>query len=174
MLDLFTAARLRCASATLLLLVSILTAGLALASCRRAKDASFIGTFHMGERVQAGPLIYTVLEAEWKTQLEGSGRMPANRFLFIRVSITNSSGSTVSAPAFILEGPDGKRYEEVTEGLGEVRDWLNILRTIAPAQTEQGYVIFDAPVSAYKLVMSDAGEVGNEKYAHVEIPVQLE
>jgi len=127
----------------------------------------------MGERVQAGPLIYTVLEAEWKPQLDG-GRAPVNRFLFIRVSITNSGGSQVSAPAFVLQAPDGKTYEEVTEGLGEVRNWLNILRTIAPAQTEQGYVIFDAPVGAYKLVVSDAGEIGQEKYAHVEIPVQLE
>jgi hypothetical protein len=174
MFPLFTAARLKCASAVLLLLAFVLSAAFTLSACRRGKDASLIGTFPMGEKVQAGPLIYTVMEAEWKAQLEGSGRMPANRFLFIRVSITNSSGSPVSAPAFTLQGPGGKTYEEVTEDLGEVRDWLNILRTIAPGKTEQGYVIFDAPVGAYKLVMSDAGEVGQEKYAHVEIPVQLD
>ena len=169
MFRLFTGERLRCASVALVLLASAATQ----TACQRGKDASFIGTFRMGERVQAGPLIYTVLEAEWKPQLDG-GRTPANRFLFIRVSITNSGGSQVSVPAFVLQAPDGKTYEEVTEGLGEVRGWLNILRTIAPAQTEQGYVIFDAPVGAYKLVMSDAGEIGQEKYAHVEIPVHLE
>lgn len=168
-----TTGRLRRAATILLLLASISTAGLT-SGCQRAKDPTLIGTFRMGERVQAGPLIYTVLEAEWKTQLEGSGRMPANRFLFIRVSITNSSGAAISAPAFTLLGAGGKTYEELTEGLDEVRNWLNILRTIAPAQTEQGYVIFDAPVGAYKMVLSDAGEVGNEKHAHVDIPVHLE
>jgi hypothetical protein len=92
----------------------------------------------MGERVQAGPLIYNVLEAEWKPQLESSGRAPKERFLFIKVSMTNSSGSSVSAPAFTLESSTGKTYEEVTEGLDGVTDWLGMLRTIAPAQTEQG------------------------------------
>jgi hypothetical protein len=159
-----------CASAKFLLLSIILT----LSACRGGKDASHIGTFRMGERVQAGPLIYTVLESEWKSQLDGNGRTPKNRFLFIRVSITNSSGANVSAPAFTLRGPGDTTYEEVTEGLDGVRNWLNILRTIAPAQTETGYVIFDAPVAAYKLVMSDAGEVGNEKYAQVDIPVELD
>jgi hypothetical protein len=128
----------------------------------------------MGERVQAGPIIYTVLQAEWKTQLDGNGRAPKNRFLFLRVSITNSGGSKVSAPAFTLRAADGKTYEEVTEGLEGVNNWLNIFRTVEPAQTETGYVIFDAPMAAYKLVMSDAGEIGQEKYAYVDIPVELE
>ena len=167
---LFTPARVKCAATTLLLLGAIV----ALAGCSRGKDASHIGTFRMGERVQAGPLIYTVLEAEWKPQLDGNGRAPKNRFLFLRVSITNSGGSSVSAPAFTLEAADGKTYEEVTEGLDGVNNWLNIFRTVEPAQTETGYVIFDAPVAAYKLVMSDAGEIGSEKYAHVEIPVELD
>ncbi len=147
---------------------------LALAGCSRGKDISHIGTFRMGERVQAGSLVYTVLEAQWKTELDGNSRAPKNRFLFLRVSITNSGGSKVSAPAFTLKATDGTIYEEVAEGLDGVNNWLNILRTVEPAHTETGWVIFDAPVAAYKLVMSDAGEVGSEKYAHVDIPVELE
>jgi hypothetical protein len=162
--------RVRCVSVFIILLGS----AVALAGCSRGKDVSNLGTFRMGEKVQTGQLIYTVLEAAWKNQLEGSGRAPANRFLFVRVSITNSGRSPVSASAFTLQGPEGKTYEEVTEGLQGVRDWLNILRTVAPAQTETGYVIFDAPVAAYKLVISDAGDVGSEKYAYVDIPVELE
>jgi hypothetical protein len=161
---------LRCAVSTILLLMAVI----APAGCSRAKDTSDIGTFRMGERVQAGSLIYTVLQAEWKTQLDGNGRAPKNRFLFLRVSITNGGGSKVSAQAFTLRAADGKTYEEVTEGLEGVHNWLNIFRTVEPAQTETGYVIFDAPVAAYKLVMSDAGEVGQEKYAYVDIPVELE
>jgi hypothetical protein len=163
-------ARLRCASATF----SVLAALLVLCGCSRGKDASHIGTFRMGERVQAGPLIYTVLEADWKTQLDGNGRAPKNRFLFLRVSITNSAKSKVSPPAFTLQGTDGKTFEEVTEGLEGVTNWLNIFRTVEPAQTQTGWVIFDAPVAAYKLVMSDAGEIGSEKHAYVDIPVELD
>ena len=161
---------LRTTCVTALLLGTLL----ALAGCSSGKDASHIGTFRMGERVQAGSLIYTVLEAQWKPQLDGNGRAPKNRFLFLRVSITNSGDSKLSVPAFTLKATDGTVYEEVAEGLEGVNNWLNILRTVEKAQTETGWVIFDAPVAAYKLIMSDAGEVGNEKYAQVDIPVELE
>lgn len=127
----------------------------------------------MGERVQAGPLVYNALEAEWKTELEG-GKTPQSRFLLVRVSITNGSGRQISVPSFTLEDAAGKSYPEVTEGVGSVRNWLGILRTVEPSQTEQGYAIFDAPMAAYKLVVSDAGDIGSEKYAHIEIPVHLE
>jgi hypothetical protein len=146
---------------------------LATAACNRGKDISHIGTFHMGEKVQAGPLVYTVLEAEWKPELE-SGRTPSHRFIFIKVSIANGSDSQATAPGFTLEGPGNKVYTEITEGLEGVSDWLGLFRTIQPAQTEQGYVIFDAPVGAYKLIMSDGGDVDNEKFAHVQIPAELE
>jgi hypothetical protein len=169
MLRLFNSSGPRYAS----LALPIITLLLAAPACNRAKDVSHIGTFHMGERVQAGPLIYTVLEAEWKPQLE-NGKTPANRFLFIKVAMTNSSGAQVVAPGFTLKGPGEKVYTEVTEGLEGVQNWLGLFRTVTPAQTEQGYVIFDAPVGAYKMVLSDGGEVGNEKYANVEIPAQLE
>ena len=167
---LFTPARVKCASLAILLLGTMIASS----GCSRGKDASHIGTFRMGERVQAGQLIYTVLESDWKTQLDGNGRAPQHRFLFLRVSITNSGGSKISAPAFTLQATDGKAYEEVAEGLEGVNNWLNILRTIEPSQTETGWVIFDAPVAAYKLVMSDGGDIGSEKHAYVDIPVDLD
>jgi len=143
-------------------------------ACRRAQDGSLIGTFQMGEKVHAGPLVYTVMEAEWKHQLGDGGRTPVHRFLFLRVDMKNNSSATISVPAFVLQAPNGNRYDEVTEGLEHVYNPLNMLRTVAAGQTDQGFVVFDAPVGAYKLVMSDAGEVGNERYAHVQIPVQLD
>ena len=152
----------------------ILGALLGLLGCSGGKDASLIGTYRMGERVQAGPFVYTVLEADWRTQLDGNGRTPKNRFLFVRASITNSAGAKMSAPAFTLQAADGKTYQEEAEGLEGVNNWLNILRTVEPAQTETGWVIFDAPVAAYKLVMSDGGDIGSERHAHVDIPVELD
>ena len=50
---------------------------------------------------------------------------------------------------------------------------MGLLRNVAASQTEQGWIVFDAPVAAYKLVLEE-GEVGEEKTAHVDIPVHLE
>ena len=49
----------------------------------------------MGERVQVGPLVYQVLESDWRSELGSGGRTPKDRYLFVKVSITNSSGSPV-------------------------------------------------------------------------------
>jgi hypothetical protein len=130
--------------------------------------------FKMGERVQAGKIIYNVLEAEWKTALTEAGRAPQNRFLFLRVSMTNSGGEPVNLPAFEILSDDGTRYPEITEGMEGVRNWLGLLRTVRPATTEQGVIVFDVPLAQHKLVLLDDAEVGEERYAHVEIPVQLE
>src|SRR5262245_17029876 len=90
------------------------TFGLALPSCSKSVDPT-LGTFRLGERVQIGPAIYNVLESEWKTALTEGGRAPQNRFLFIKISVTNSGGSTLSMPTFQLQGRDGTKYPEVTQ-----------------------------------------------------------
>jgi hypothetical protein len=144
-------------------------------SCRKGEtDNAFIGMFKMGERVQAGKIIYNVLEAEWKTALTEGGRAPQNRFLLLRISMTNSGGEPVNVPAFELLAEDGTKYPELTEGLDGVRNWLGLLRTVRPATTEQGVIVFDVPLASHKLILLDDSEVEKERYAHVEIPVQLE
>ncbi len=141
---------------------------------RKTPDTALIGTFHMGEKVQVGPMIYNVLESEWKPALTEGGRAPQHRFLFLKVSITNSGGSTVSAPAFELVAPSGERHQEVTQQMDGVERWLGLIRSIEPSGTEEGYVIFDAPIAAYKLVISDGADLTSDRYAQVNIPVQLE
>jgi len=141
--------------------------------CRKGRDASFIGTFPMGERVQVGPLVYQILDSSWRNELGSGGRTPKDRYLFVRMSITNSSGSPVSVPGLTIEG-GGKTFAEVSEDMDKVDNWFGLLRTIQPSQTEQGWIVFDAPMTAYKLNLSDGGEVGSEKSAHVDIPVSLE
>jgi hypothetical protein len=139
--------------------------------CNRGTDASSLGTFRMGERVQAGPLAYTVLEAGWRPDLQG--KAPQHRFLLVRLSITNTSGGTVPARPLELAGARGKHYTEVTENLENFSEWLGLIRNIQPSQTETGYVVFDAPVAAYKLVITETAEE-DEKQAYVDIPVELE
>ena len=146
---------------------------LAFSACRgKTRDASFIGTFRMGERVQIGPMVYQVLEADWRTELGSGGRTPKERYLFVRMSITNGDGSPATVSTFTLEN-GGKTYSEVTEDMDKVDSWLGLLRNVGGSQTEQGWIVFDVPMGAYKLVITH-GDVGEEKYAHVDIPVQLE
>lgn len=142
-----------------------------LTGCKDKRDPSFIGTFRMGEKVQAGDLIYSVLEANWRTEI--AGRAPENRFLFVNVSITNASKFSFSLPSFTLQAA-GKSYAEVTDNMDNVQNWLGLLRNLGPNQSERGWVVFDVPMGAYRLVVSDGGELGSERVAHVDIPVQLE
>jgi hypothetical protein len=131
--------------------------------------------YRMGERTTVGPLIYTVLEAEWRQQL-GDGpnpRMPKHRFLVLRLAINNSSNRDVSVPLLSLVDSSGKTYQEESESLGVI-DWLGLLRTIQASIPEEGRIIFDAPLAAYKLRVVDDGEVGQEQVAMIEIPLQLD
>jgi hypothetical protein len=168
MLLLSSAGQLRLPAAILMLVCAIFVNG-----CSKGHDASFLGTFRMGEKVQVGPLVYQVLQSDWRSELGSGGRTPRNRYMFLKLSITNTSGGTVSIPALTIEG-GGQTYGEVMEDMDKVDNWFGLLRNIGGSQTEQGWIVFDAPMMAYKLIVTDAGEIGHEKYAHVDVPVQLE
>jgi hypothetical protein len=130
--------------------------------------------YQMGDKVPAGPLTYTVVEKVWRSQL-GEGfqvHMPENRFLLITVAATNSGTAEVSVPLLQLEGPDGKVYREVESGEG-VEDWFGLLRTLAPAQTQQGRILFDVPLSTYRLRLSD-GDSASTHFTYVQIPLQID
>lgn len=98
--------------------------------------------------------------------------MPQNRFLLITISATNSGGSEVSVPLLQLEAPDGKVYREIENGEG-VDNWFGILRTLEPAQTQQGRILFDVPLSSYRLRLSDGDSVSGH-YSYVQIPLQID
>lgn len=129
----------------------------------------------MGEKVALGPLTYTVIQTSWKNQL-GEGfkvRTPQHRFLLVNIAVTNGGGKEVALPLFKLEDDHGMFITELdnTEG---VPDSIGILRSVTPAQTLQGSLLFDVPLSAYKLQLTDGGEPGTEKIASVAIPLVLD
>jgi hypothetical protein len=130
--------------------------------------------FQMGENVSAGPLTYNVVEKVWRSQLGEMFqiRVPQHRFLVVTISATNGGGSEVSVPFLQLEGPNGQIYKELEDGAG-VDNWFGILRTIAPAQTQQGRILFDVPLSSYKLRLSD-GDAVSGRYSYVHLPLQID
>jgi hypothetical protein len=142
--------------------------------CSSGQPGADTRAYRMGEPVVVGPLIYNVIDTEWLSQLgEGaSPRVPQNRFLLIRLSVTNSGASSSAVPAMALMDARGQTHLELTDGEG-VSEWLGYLRTVNPAQTERGRVLFDVPAGAYRLRVTNDAEPGTEKVALIEIPLQL-
>lgn len=157
---------------TLLFGVLALLPLLATMGCRTSTQTE--RSYRMGELVIVGPLRYTIFDAEWKTQIgEGAdARVPKNRFLVVHLSVTNSGGSLLDVPALQLERPDGFSATELSDPNG-VSDWLGIIRKLKPADTLQGKVIFDVPLSAYRLRVSSTTDGIEEKSAIVDIPIQV-
>lgn len=158
---------------SLWLLLPLGGAILLLGGCQRQNSIQI--NYQMGERITDGPLVYNVVQTAWKTQLGDvlTTRTPQNRYLMIVLSATNGGGAEVSLPFFTLEGANGKEYKEVETGDG-VDNWFGLLRTLNPAETRQGNLVFDVPLTSYRLRLTDGGEPGAEKMVWVEIPLHLD
>jgi hypothetical protein len=129
----------------------------------------------MGEKVVLGPLTYTVIDSAWKTQLGDllKLRLPQQRFLLLQLSVTNNSASEVSIPLLQLENYNGQSYVESDSGEG-IDNWFGLLRTIRPKETEQGQILFDAPLASYLLRVTDGAGPGAEKYSRIAIPLRID
>ena len=144
-----------------------------LGGCKKAPDTTVIGNFKMGETVQAGPLTYRVMEAHWGSEVPGVTNRPTDRYVVIRLDITNTGDRIIPLPTLTMQNAKGQSYSEVTKGVSEAPGWLGLLRTLNPKQKMEGTVVFDAPIGGYRLLLPDGGEVGSEKFANVEIPADL-
>ena len=131
--------------------------------------------YQMGERVVVGPLTYNVIETAWRSQLgsEFKIRVPQQRFLLITISATNSGGKDVSVPLLTLENNSGQTFRELDD-IDGLDNAFGIFRNIAPAQTQQGRLLFDVPLSSYRLRLTDGGEPASEKYAWVKIDLRMD
>ena len=129
----------------------------------------------MGERVAVGPITYNVFEASWKNELAGNDghRTPMNRYLVLRLSVTNGGNNDFSLPLLRLEGSDGKIYIEEQSGEG-VESWLGLIRVISANQTTDGRILFDVPPGTYRLQVVDNGDLEDQKARYVEIPFTVE
>jgi hypothetical protein len=158
---------LRAALGVLLLLIC---------SCSSRSAPTRKSTYRMGERAQVGRLIYIVLDTEWLDRLGDppNARLPEQRFLTVRVSVTNS-GTTLSAVPLlsVSDMSGGRKFSEITDAPA-VPEWLGFLRTVKPADTIYGRVVFDVPPAAYQLRISTDAEPENEEFATVDLPLELD
>jgi hypothetical protein len=154
--------------------VPVMLAALFVTGCARPQNSAQIN-YQMGDRITNGPLVYNVVQTVWRAQLGDllTSRSPQNRFLMITLSATNGGGKEVALPFFTLDGPNGKEYKEIQNGDG-VDNWFGLLRTLDPAETRQGNLVFDVPLTSYRLRLSDGGEPGTEKNVWVDIPLRLD
>lgn len=158
---------------SLLLAALSIAGGLLLTGCNKQNSVQI--NFQMGDRITAGPVVYNVIQTMWRTQLGDifKIRVPQNRFLMITLSATNGSGREVSVPLSTLEGDNGKEYRELDSGDG-IDNWFGLIRTIGPAETRQGNIVFDVPLTSYRLRLTDGGEPGTEKFVWVDIPLHID
>ena len=157
---------------SLLLAALSLAGGLLLTGCSQNPVQL---NFQMGDRITAGPVVYSVIQTVWRTQLGDifKSRVPENRFLMITLSATNGGGREISVPLLTLEGDNGKEYHELESGDG-ISNWFGLIRTISPAETRQGNIVFDVPLTSYRLRLTDGGEPGTEKFVWVDIPLRID
>lgn len=141
-------------------------------ACKRPTPTKL--EFHLGDPATAGPLTYNVVEAKWRNQLDAfpSARVPERNFLLVRVVITNSGGTEMGIPFLKVENSNGDVFTESENGAG-VDNWLGLIRRISPAQTEDGWLLFDVPTNTYKLRVSD-GAIENEHVAYISMPLSMQ
>jgi hypothetical protein len=114
------------------------------------------------------------VQTEWRTQLGDllKLRIPDNRFLLITISVSNKGRQPVSIPFTTLEGPNQKEYREIENG-ESLENWFGLIREIAPGDTRTGKMLFDVPLTSYRLRLTDGGEPGSERNVWVDIPLNL-
>ena len=166
----YYAARLRRAAVPALILgICVLVSG-----CGAGGSGNQTVVRQMGERIEVGPLVYTILEADWLNELPGeaSPRIPQHKFLTIRATVTNSGSREINMPLLHLVDQANNQILETDDGKG-VEEWFGIYRVIKPADTLPGRLLFDAKPGNYKLLLSDGGDLEKEITALVSIPLRL-
>lgn len=141
----------------------------ALAACtQKPKPAR---TFPLGEKITLGHLVYSAYETQWLPQI-GAGpnaRIPQSRFFLVRISITNSSGDSITSPNLSIVDDNGNSYEELSDGTG-VPKWIGYIRQINESDTLQGNLVFDAPPRHYKLRVADEDV---QRTALIDLPLEF-
>ena len=130
--------------------------------------------YQMGEPVKTGPLLYTVLDTEWFDQLgdPAAPRLPHDHFLAVRFSVTNTGSVTSGIPPLTVMSSQRVSYAELNEA-NALPEWMGYIRSVKPAETVHGRILFDVPTGDYRLKVTDDAEPENQSSATVEMPLEL-
>ncbi len=130
-----------------------------------------VRTYSLGEKVSLGHLTYTVFETQWLTQAGAPPdlRLPQNRFFLVRMSANNSGSSDVMVPTLSVVDDKDNIYPELDHGEG-IPQWIGFLRSVHPAGSVAGNLVFDCPPGHYKLKITDED---GDRAALVDIPLNF-
>jgi hypothetical protein len=141
-----------------------------LVACSNASSKKTPTIYAVGDKATVGTLVYNLTDAETTQQLgddPATARAAKERFFVLKVSISNSGNDEESIPAMTLVDESGQTVNEAADGTG-LSNWLGVVRKVGAAQTEQGYVLFDAPIKHYRLRLND---VLDEKEIAIDVPL---
>src|ERR1019366_5368644 len=145
---------------------------LSFAGCSSVSPKSAATIYAAGDKATIGSLVYTLTDAESTPALgddPSNPRTPANRFYLIKVSVSNSGADDQPTPAMTLVDDSGHTWPELSDGTG-VTNWLGVVRKVGSAQTEQGNVVFDAPMKHYRLRLNDTLD---DKEIAIDVPLSF-
>lgn len=130
----------------------------------------------MGEKIQVGTLVYNVLETKWASSLGDmfNQRIPQQQFLLVKLVVTNSGNKEISLPLLTIKNSGGGEFQELQDGKG-VDGWFGFLRTLSPAETQEGWIVFDVSPNSYSLECSSGAEdLEDEEIVHIELPFNMD
>jgi hypothetical protein len=127
----------------------------------------------LGEKVEFAPFILSVVDTQWLTQLgEGPApRLPAHRFLVVRITATNTGSGEATLPLLSLADAAGGEHAEVSD-LGGLPRWLGLARAVKPAATIEGDAVFDVAPGTYRLRIQD--NFDESKVALINLPLKFD
>jgi hypothetical protein len=130
--------------------------------------------YQMGESAKVGPLVYTVLDTEWFDQLgdPAAPRLPHDHFLAVRFSVTNTGSLTSGIPPLTVMSTQRVTYAEQNEA-NALPEWIGYIRSVKPAETVHGRILFDVPTGDYRLKVTDDVERENQSSATIQMPLEL-
>lgn len=134
------------------------------------KATKTIKTYKKGETVHVGYWSYCVWGYEWTYKLSDNlflNQDPDYTYLKINITARNNAKDSSILPQLKLIDNKGNEYDQTSKAFA-VENGFNILESINPTLTKQGYIFFDVPSKKqYKLKLS-GGNLSSE-YAYVTI-----
>jgi hypothetical protein len=145
----------------------------AFSACSPDPAKRSVQVHELGEKVEFAPFILSAIDTQWLTQLgEGPApRLPVHRFLVVRITAMNTGSAETTLPLLSLADAAGGEHAEIADPGGLPR-WLGLARSVKPAATIEGDIVFDVAPGTYRLRIQDAFD--ENKVAMINLPLKFD